>query len=142
MEWRILSERILRLGSVKEVTQFLDHVRSLGLSIPCDTETVPGAESPLLMPIERAGVHIGNRIAVQPMEGWDGTADGKPSELTIRRWRHFGQSGAKLIWGGEAVAVSHEGRANPNQLVMAEHTKKELAELRKTVIEEHRRTTA
>ena len=39
------------------------------------------------------------------MEGWDGTLDGRPSDLTTRRWRHFGISGAKLIWGGEAVAV-------------------------------------
>ena len=39
-------------------------------------------------------------------------------ELTRRRWRNFGISGAKLIWGGEAVAVRHDGRANPNQLLM------------------------
>src|SRR5438094_1384689 len=75
------------------------------------------------------------------MEGWDGTADGKPGELTIRRWRRFGQSGAKLIWGGEAVAVSHEGRANPNQLVIAPHTREGLAGLRRVLIEEHRKTT-
>ncbi len=38
-------------------------------------------DSPLEQPISRGGIKIGNRIAVQPMEGWDGTADGKPSEL-------------------------------------------------------------
>ena len=70
---------------------------------------------------------IGNRLAVHPMEGWDGTADGNPSENTIRRWRRFGRSGAKLIWGGEAVAVRHEGRANPNQLVIGPHTERGLA---------------
>jgi len=75
------------------------------------------------------------------MEGWDGTADGNPSEHTIRRWKRFGQSGGKLIWGGEAVAVSPGGRANPNQLVAAEHTRKGLATLREVLIEEHRRTT-
>ena len=32
---------------------------------------------------------IGNRFAIQPMEGWDGYADGRP-ENTFRRWRHFG----------------------------------------------------
>ena len=36
---------------------------------------------------------------------------------TPRRWRHFGISGAKLIWGGEAAAVQPDGRANPNQLL-------------------------
>jgi 2,4-dienoyl-CoA reductase-like NADH-dependent reductase (Old Yellow Enzyme family) len=75
------------------------------------------------------------------MEGWDGSPDGNPSENTIRRWRRFGHSGAKLIWGGEAVAVSHEGRANPNQLVVAAHTQEGLSRLRATLIEEHRLTT-
>ncbi len=64
-------------------------------------------------------MRIGNRLAVNPMEGWDGELDGRPSENTVRRWRRFGVSGAKLIWGGEAVAVRPDGRANPNQLVMA-----------------------
>jgi 2,4-dienoyl-CoA reductase-like NADH-dependent reductase (Old Yellow Enzyme family) len=95
----------------------------------------------LLSPIESNGIRIGNRIAVQPMEGWDGTGDGKPSELTVRRWQRFGQSGAKLIWGGEAVAVCHEGRANPNQLVIAPHTMEGLAGLRRVLVEEHRKTT-
>ncbi|MCX7429980.1 MAG: NADH:flavin oxidoreductase, partial [Planctomycetia bacterium] len=39
-----------------------------------------------------------------------------PTDILLRRWRRFGESGAKLIWGGEAVAVVPEGRANPNQL--------------------------
>jgi 2,4-dienoyl-CoA reductase-like NADH-dependent reductase (Old Yellow Enzyme family) len=86
-------------------------------------------------------IKIGNRIAVQPMEGWDGLPDGNPSEHTIRRWQRFGKSGAKLIWGGEAVAVSHAGRANPNQLLAAPHTEQSLAKLRITLIEEHRLTT-
>ena len=63
------------------------------------------------------------------------TADGKPSEATIRRWRNFGLSGAKLIWGGEAVAVRHDGRANPNQLLMTEANKGGLAELRDAALE-------
>ena len=132
---------ILRLGSLKDVARFQEHVRSLQLNIPCDSEIVRCAESPLRQPLLRAEIKIGNRIAVQPMEGWDGTADGNPSEHTIRRWKRFGRSGAKLIWGGEAVAVTHEGRANPNQLVIAEHTRGGLECLRKALVEEHRRTT-
>jgi len=132
---------ILRLGALKDVARFQEHVQSLRLNIPCDSEIVCGAESSLRKPLVRGEIKIGNRIAVQPMEGWDGTADGNPSEHTIRRWKRFGQSGGKLIWGGEAVAVSHEGRANPNQLVTAEHTRKGIAKLREVLIEEHRRTT-
>ena len=53
------------------------------------------------------------------MEGCDGTLDGRPDELTFRRWRRFGAGGAKLIWG-EATAVVPEGRANPRQLLITE----------------------
>ena len=56
------------------------------------------------------------------MEGWDGDADGSPTDLVRRRWRRFGESGAKLVWGGEAVAVTHDGRANPRQLVIDHST--------------------
>jgi NADPH2 dehydrogenase len=132
---------ILRLGTVKDVTRFQDHVHALGLTIPCDSEIARGAEAPPRRRLARGEIKIGNRIAVQPMEGWDGTADGNPSEHTIQRWKKFGRSGGKLIWGGEAVAVSHQGRANPNQLVILKHTLSGLAGLRKVLIEEHRRTT-
>ena len=132
---------ILRLATVKEVSRFQEHVASLAVHIPSDAEILRGSESPLRLPIQFGKIKIGNRIAVQPMEGWDGTHQGNPTEHTLRRWRRFGASGAKLIWGGEAVAVSPEGRANPNQLLMAEHTEQGLAQLRAALIEEHRRTT-
>ena len=132
---------ILRIGSVKDVTRFQEHLTSLGVMIPCDLEIVRGQDSPLRLPIERGGIKIGNRFAVQPMEGWDGTAEGNPSESTVRRWRRFGGSGAKLIWGGEAVAVAPEGRANPNQLLIAAHTEKGIAGLRAALVEEHRLAT-
>jgi 2,4-dienoyl-CoA reductase-like NADH-dependent reductase (Old Yellow Enzyme family) len=72
------------------------------------------------------------------MEGWDGTRDGKPTELTRRRWHHFGISGAKLIWGGEAVAIRHDGRANPNQLMLSEANLSEIESLRIELVERHR----
>jgi 2,4-dienoyl-CoA reductase-like NADH-dependent reductase (Old Yellow Enzyme family) len=75
------------------------------------------------------------------MEGWDGTAEGLPSELTQRRWERFGASGAKLIWGGEAVAVRMDGRANPNQLVLTEAAMGGLSNLRKILMTKHRATT-
>ena len=130
---------IVRLGSLRDVAHFQQTLDSLKLSLPCDKELIAGHESPLAQPLVRDGIRIGNRITVQPMEGWDGTADGHPSDNTIRRWQRFGRSGAKLIWGGEAVAVCHEGRANPNQLIAAPHTEASLAKLRATLIEEHRK---
>ena len=132
---------ILRIGNLKDVGGFDDHLRALNLRIPCDPEVVTGAQSPLRWPLERGPFKIGNRIAVQPMEGWDATPDGAPSENTVRRWQRFGRSGGKLIWGGEAVAVSHEGRANPNQLLASPRTQKALADLRAVLLREHILTT-
>jgi 2,4-dienoyl-CoA reductase-like NADH-dependent reductase (Old Yellow Enzyme family) len=71
------------------------------------------------------------------MEGWDGTADGRPTELVQRRWRRFGESGAKLVWGGEAVAVTPAGRANPRQLVIDGSTVADLAALRAELVDAH-----
>ncbi|HTT17598.1 MAG TPA: hypothetical protein VMG82_01555 [Candidatus Sulfotelmatobacter sp.] len=132
---------ILRLGTLKGVAGFQAHLRSLDLKIPCDSEIATGPESPLRAPLIRGPFRIGNRMAVQPMEGWDATADGAPSENTMRRWCRFGRSGGKLIWGGEAVAVSHEGRANPNQLLASARTQQKLAELRTVLRNEHIKTT-
>jgi len=131
---------ILRLGALKHAAAFREHLDSLGIEIPCDPEILYGADSPLLSPMKCGAAHITNRIAINPMEGWDGTLDGRPTEYTMRRWRRFGQSGAKLIWGGEAVAVNREGRANPNQLVIGENTREGLAALRAALIEEHKKS--
>jgi len=128
---------IVRLGSVRDIAHFQEHLAALRLKIPCDSELIRGSESPLAQPIVREGIKIGNRFTVNPMEGWDGMPDGNPSEHTLRRWQRFGRSGAKLIWGGEAVAVCHEGRANPNQLVAASHTQAGLARLKEALIVEH-----
>ena len=62
---------------------------------------------------------------------------GAPPNNTFRRWQRFGLSGAGLIWGGEAVAVRHDGRANPNQLVINSHTLAGLVRLRQGLIEAH-----
>jgi NADPH2 dehydrogenase len=75
--------------------------------------------APLFQPALVAGRRVGNRLAIQPMEGCDTELDGAPGELTFRRFRRFGSGGAKLIWG-EACAVVPDGRANPRQLVIDE----------------------
>ncbi len=121
----------------KQATDFRAHVSTLGLELPLDDELLTGGTSPLAQPFVVDGETVGNRFAILPMEGWDGTADGHPSELSMRRWRRFGMSGAKLIWGGEAVAVRHDGRANPNQLVACEHTLADLAALHEMLLYEH-----
>lgn len=135
------SGAIVRLGTVKDVGRFQGHLHALGLHIPCDPEIAVGDQSPLRWPLHRGPFKIGNRIAVQPMEGWDATPEGAPSEKTVRRWQRFGRSGGKLVWGGEAVAVCHEGRANPNQLLATPRTQKNLTHLRDVLKRDHILTT-
>jgi NADPH2 dehydrogenase len=115
-----------RVASFRTSRSIADYLSELGWFLPCDEEIQKAPESPLAQPLEirwlDGFVKIGNRFAVQPMEGWDGEVDGRPSELTRRRWLRFAQSGAKMIWGCEAVAVLPEARANPNQLVLNQKT--------------------
>lgn len=106
-----------RIGALKSVDDFREYLANLQIDLPLDDEPLSASQnSPLAEPLDVGGFTVGNRWCVHPMEGWDGTTDGRPSELTTRRWRNFGRSGCKLIWGGEAFAVQPDGRANPNQL--------------------------
>ena len=125
-----------RVASLKTADAFRQHLASCGAVIAFD-DTLEGP-SPLAQPFELDGIRVGNRFCILPMEGWDGTADGEPSDLTRRRWGRFGTSGAKLVWGGEAVAVRHDGRANPNQLMLTPKTQSAIAGLRETLVGAHR----
>ena len=77
--------------------------------------------SVLFEPVQIGPHRAGNRLAIQPMEGCDGTIDGYPDELTYRRYRRFGAGGAKLIWA-EATAIAEEARMNPRQLWINDDT--------------------
>ena len=127
-----------RVASLKTAAAFRAHLDRIGARLEFDEVLAPPGASPLARPLQADGVTVGNRFCILPMEGWDGTADGEPSDLTIRRWRHFGSSGAKLIWGGEAVAVREDGRANPNQLVLTRRTLPAIAALREELVAAHR----
>jgi 2,4-dienoyl-CoA reductase-like NADH-dependent reductase (Old Yellow Enzyme family) len=137
-------ERLPRMASLGSPAALRDRLAELGVALPCDDTIDVGADAPLAQPLALgAGPHgplvAPNRFVVQPMEGWDGTRDGFPTPLTERRWRRFGASGAGWIWGGEAVAVVREGRANPQQLVLDEDTAPDLARLRRALLEEAER---
>lgn len=69
----------------------------------------------LARPVPFGPLTIPNSLAVHPMEGCDGDAQGRPDDLTVRRYERFAAGGAGLIWA-EAIAVVEEARANPRQL--------------------------
>jgi 2,4-dienoyl-CoA reductase-like NADH-dependent reductase (Old Yellow Enzyme family) len=127
-----------KIATLRTPEAFRGRLNELGLDLALDP--VPRTDA-LAAPIPAGpGLPkpIGNRFAILPMEGWDGTSDGLPTDLVRRRWRRFGESGAKLVWGGEAVAVRHDGRANPNQLVLSSANEASIAALRAELVQAHR----
>ncbi|SHK00560.1 oxidoreductase [Pseudozobellia thermophila] len=114
-------QKITRVAQLKSVSDFREHLDKIGTRIPFKERLSKVGESSLGTSLTlKSGFTVGNRFCILPMEGWDGTTDGLPTEHTHRRWHHFATSGAKLLWGCEAVAVRHDGRANPHQLLMNE----------------------
>jgi 2,4-dienoyl-CoA reductase-like NADH-dependent reductase (Old Yellow Enzyme family) len=129
----------LKVAQLKDVDALRARLAELGLELPIDERIQTAAEgSPLAMPIWIGGFRVGNRWCIHPMEGWDANRDGSPSEHTLRRWKHFGLSGAKFIWGGEAAAVQPDGRANPNQTMAVPENRRGLAALLETLRSAHR----
>lgn len=94
----------------KSLDEILAKAEEAGVRLPISQNT-----ELLLKPFEKNGLRFANRFAIQPMEGCDAQADGKPGELTERRYLRFAESGAALIWF-EAVALQLQARAKPNQL--------------------------
>lgn len=131
--------RFPKIASLSKPDSFRKRLEELGIDLPFDPTpdaAALGQPIPVGVGIPKT---IGNRFAILPMEGWDGTEDGRPTELVQRRWERFGSSGAKLIWGGEAVAVRHDGRANPRQLVLDPDHVGEITRLRTNLANAHRR---
>ena len=132
--------KLTRIPTLKTVADFRNHVAGLGLNLPCEDSIAVGSASPLAQPVAGVTINgkiIGNRFAIQPMEGWDGTATGGVTDEMRRRWQRFGESGAKLIYGGEAMAVRPDGRANPNQLIISAENQAGIAELREILVRAH-----
>jgi NADPH2 dehydrogenase len=130
-----------KIAQLKSVAAFRARLAELTLDLPVDDGILTAAQgSPLAQPIQIGPLRCGNRWCIHPMEGWDTNRDGSPSELTLRRWRNFGRSGAKLIWGGEAAAVQPDGRANPNQTLATAANKTGLAALLNECLTAHRQT--
>lgn len=71
--------KLTRVATLKTVADFRAHVASLGLDLPCEDAIVAGETSPLAQAIGGVtinGKRVGNRWAIHPMEGWDGTTTG------------------------------------------------------------------
>jgi len=127
-----------RVAQLKTAQDFRAYLKTIGVELPFDDTLASPDQSPARKNFTlKSGTTIGNRFCILPMEGWDGTPDGRPSDYTKRRWKNFAISGAKLLWGCEAVAVRHDGRANPNQLLLTRTTHDEYKRLYDSLINDH-----
>jgi 2,4-dienoyl-CoA reductase-like NADH-dependent reductase (Old Yellow Enzyme family) len=109
--------------SYRNLEELRGDMDRLGVTIPTQEDF-----DILKQPLQIGGKWIPNRLGIHPMEGCDGTEDGKPGPLTYRRYDRFARGGAGLLWF-EATAVVPEGRANPRQLSINAGTKAALKEL-------------
>ena len=86
----------------------------------------------------KIGTHtLQNRVVLQPMEACD-CENGAPSQLTVRKYMRFAESGAGLIWF-EANGVCPEGLTNPGQMQLTEQNtdrfKQLLDDMKETLVE-------
>ena len=109
--------------SYRWLDELKEEIARRGLDLPTSEDL-----SVLGTSVSFGRLNVSNRLAVQPMEGCDATADGAPTELTVRRYRRFAAGGAGMIWV-EATAVAGEGRANPRQLCLHEGTVEAFADM-------------
>lgn len=127
-----------RMAQLKTAADLRNYLEKNSIDLPFDETLLPPAESPFNRTIPlKSGKMIGNSLCILPMEGWDGTLDGRPTDFTRSRWKKFAISGAKLLFGCEAVAVCHSGKANPNQLVLTPETFSDFVDLRQLILDEH-----
>ncbi|WP_338876505.1 NADH:flavin oxidoreductase [Spirosoma sp. SC4-14] len=127
-----------RMAQLKTAADLRTYLETNDIELPFDKTVLPPGETPFNRPIQlKSGKTIGNSLCILPMEGWDGTTDGRPTDFTRNRWKKFAISGAKLLFGCEAVAVCHAGKANPNQLVLNTDTFSDFVDLRQLILNEH-----
>ena len=99
---------------MKDLKEFRETAARQGYNIP-----VSEGLEPLARPVSLKGRELANAIAIQPLEGLDGCADGSPSELTMVRYEKLAAQGAGILWV-EATAVCPEGRDSQRQLWLHE----------------------
>jgi 2,4-dienoyl-CoA reductase (NADPH2) len=107
----------------KSLNQLEKKISELGLDIP----VYPRLEI-LQQRVHIHNLFIPNRLAIQPMEGFDADSRGSPGVLTYRRYERYAKGGAGLIWF-EATAIDYDCRSNPHQLVLTEENSENLKKL-------------
>lgn len=127
----------MRFFTYKSLEELEAAARALGASHVRFVRDTARVQELLARKVPAGPFIVGNSMAIHPMEGCDGTLDGRPDELTWRRYERFARGGAKLIWF-EATAVRADGRANTRQLMLDRHTVDDFARLVEMMRRVHR----
>src|SRR5688572_29597628 len=69
--------RFPRVAALKTPDALRRHLSASGIALEFDDTLASPESSPLAAPLTVDGFTIGNRFCILPMEGWDGTTDGK-----------------------------------------------------------------
>jgi NADPH2 dehydrogenase len=124
--------------TLEDLRHSADSLQASHVRFEADPERVRQA---LARKVQVGAMTAGNSCAIQPMEGCDSELDGRPGELTWRRYERFADGGAKLIWF-EATAICEEGRANSRQVWINRNTVGEFARLMEMMRRVHRASCA
>ena len=103
--------------SFKSKAELLEVSEKIGFDLPFSDDLTFLFESQSI-----SSTAVSNRLAVQPMEGYDSRNDGAPNESVFRRYERYAQGGSGLIWF-EAAGVVPEGRSNPHQMMLTERNR-------------------
>jgi 2,4-dienoyl-CoA reductase-like NADH-dependent reductase (Old Yellow Enzyme family) len=116
-------ERPFKFGQMSSTGDFSRAMKEAGIDLPVSDKL-----ELLGRPVKIGNKYSPNAMAIHPLEGFDGTIDGKPSDLIFRRYARYARGGTGLIWY-EAVAVSEDGRCNPYEMWINKNTLAEIARL-------------
>ena len=112
-----------KFSQIQDSNQFSEIMNEADLPFPVSEDM-----SVLKEPVQLGGKTIPNRICIQPLEGFDGTREGAPSDLIFRRYNRFAKGGAGLLWY-ESITIADDGRCNPLQMIIKPSTIKEIKRL-------------
>lgn len=110
-------------AAMKTVEDFASTMTKDGMPFPVSEDM-----SILAEPVKLGEKIIPNRICIQPLEGFDGTPAGEPSDLVFRRYDRYARGGAGLLWY-ESITIADDGRCNPLQMIIKPSTVKSIKEL-------------
>ena len=94
---------------MQSVDDFRARCAALGLTIEAEDAIETAPASPLAQPIDVEGRRLGNRWVIHPMEGWDGEADGRVSELVRPAVAELRAQRRQMDLGGRSDGGSARG---------------------------------